>query len=297
VVDRVLINLQQEGLIAIRKPAGIFKVEPEKCRIILLCFREIKWDEASFYTTFLNAMNERLIGDNRKIEIVSGQDAVLSALEHRERAVYLTFRMNWQELSLLGGSSRPLLHVLPNFVEELPGMVSVDDAGLIETQIKYLVDKGHKRIAYFHGYRPDEFARARNMRWEAFHRFGIEYRLDMRKEYFFFTDGREEISCNAVKHMLSLSEPPTAIMLPNDSSAQTVYLELMANGITPGKEIAVMGSNNRVWGKFMIPPLTSVGFDYDIGFDRMLEMIKQAEQGEQVGTVRMPAKLAARASA
>jgi hypothetical protein len=47
----------------------------------------------------------------------------------------------------------------------------------------------------------------------------------------------------------------------------------------------------------MIPPLTSVGFDYDIGFDRMLEMIKQAEQGEQVGTVRMPAKLAARASA
>lgn len=297
VVDRVLIQLQQEGLLEVRKPAGIFKAEPVKSKIVILCFKPLWRDETSFYTYFMNTMNYHLINDNRKIEIVCGKDAVVSALESSERMIYLTFGMKWQEYSLLCNCPKPILHVLPDFIDNLPNMVSVDDEELIRSQIEYLTVKGFRRIGYLHNYIPGKFARPRNCRWEAFHRFGLEFHLDMRPEYFYHVANDPTMLKQGVKTMLELHEPPEAFILPNDGLARYAYEAIFESGLTPGKEIAVMGTNNRVWGNFLIPPLTSAGFDLDAGFIHMLEIITGMEQDKSPEPVIFPVKISPRASA
>ncbi len=111
----------------------------------------------------------------------------------------------------------------------------------------------HRRIAFITGPAQsfDSVERLRGYKY-ALERHGIKFdsvlvcRGDFTKE-----SGKK-----AVEHCLK--NGATAIFAANDEMALGVIEELERIGITPGKEIAVVGFDDVFWSRYIHPPLTTV---------------------------------------
>jgi LacI family transcriptional regulator len=64
-------------------------------------------------------------------------------------------------------------------------------------------------------------------------------------------------SSAATEVFLSLPEPPTCIFYPDDYAALGGIRELNSHGLTPGKDISIVGYDGIALTSMMIPPLTT----------------------------------------
>ena len=65
-----------------------------------------------------------------------------------------------------------------------------------------------------------------------------------------------------IADILNAESYPTAFLLGSDKLVPGVYDGIQKAGLTPGKEISVLGTDNRQWAEYTSPPLASVGFDF-----------------------------------
>ena len=126
-------------------------------------------------------------------------------------------------------------------------------AGINEL-LEYVISMGHKKIAMIHG----EKTWVTDERIQAFNKVCKAHGIDVPAEYFAEGLYHDPVTSSAATEVfLSLSEPPTCIFYPDDYAALGGIRELTSRGLTPGKDISIVGYDGIALTSMMIPPLTT----------------------------------------
>ncbi|MGE5613408.1 MAG: LacI family DNA-binding transcriptional regulator [Bacillota bacterium] len=154
--------------------------------------------------------------------------------------------------------------------------VCIDNEKATYDTVKYLVELGHKKIAIMNGNYPERiYERER----ENGYLDALEYfKIPFREEYRVICDYDYKSAYENAGKLMSLKEPPTAILALSDERAAGVIKYLVENGYTPGVDVDVVGFDNTVISEVTIPDITTVAQPrFEIGqaaADLLIEQIK-----------------------
>ena len=132
--------------------------------------------------------------------------------------------------------------------------VMSDYSAGINELLEYVISMGHKKIAMIHG----EKTWVTDERIQAFNKVCKAHGIDVPAEYFAEGLYHDSVTSSAATEVfLSLPEPPTCIFYPDDYAALGGIRELTSRGLTPGKDISIVGYDGIALTSMMIPPLTT----------------------------------------
>lgn len=137
--------------------------------------------------------------------------------------------------------------------------------------IRYLLTKGHERIAVIAGH-PHSYPTAQRL-------LGIQMALQqaglaLPQEYIQYGNWEYESGKEQTGKLLKLNPLPTAIFAMNDLMAAGCMAELMSAGLRIPDDIAVVGFDNREIAAYLQPSLTTVALPTnEIGTEAALRII------------------------
>ena len=158
-----------------------------------------------------------------------------------------------------------------------------DEASVVVDAVQYLAALGHARIAHVTGV--SDFVHTRQ-RSGAFERATTELALQADT---IETDYSAEQGARATRKLLSLPEPPTAIVFDSDLLAVTGLGVAQRMGFSVPDDVSIVGWDDSLISQVVHPPLTAITRDI-IGFGvdaaRQLLAAIDGEATEDVETVR-----------
>ena len=187
---------------------------------------------------------------------------------------------------------------LPAVLMNCPGgtgpSISIDNMGGSAAMVRHLISLGHRRIAFICG--PERNSDA----WERLR----GYRSEMTREGVYDPgleisgDFTEEGGRESARDALTLDPRPTAIFAANDSMAIGALSALYETGLEVPVDMAVVGFDDVPIGRYVAPPLTTVGVDIAALGKRALELLLEILAGGGTTTQRetIPTRLVIRES-
>jgi DNA-binding LacI/PurR family transcriptional regulator len=138
--------------------------------------------------------------------------------------------------------------------------VDSDNAGAAVMVVDHLVGLGRRRLAVVNGIL--ESSRNAIDRWAGFQEGLKKHGLPLPPEY--VTEGRFNVETGeaCAEKLLSLPQPPDAIFAINDYMAMGVVNVLKKRGMTPGREVAVVGFDDITEAAMPYYELTTVRQDF-----------------------------------
>ncbi len=174
--------------------------------------------------------------------------------------------------------------------------VDNDNVGAGRLATEHLLRKGHRRIAYIGGPRGLFVCEDR---YKGYRQALEEAGVCGEPELVAWGDFSEEHGYRAMSRMLSLPEPPTAVVAVDDVVAMGALRAGKDRGILIGERLAVIGFNDSPFCQYMDPPLSSVAVDIralaQIATDVLIRLIEGREVAQRRYIV--PCHLVERASA
>jgi len=162
--------------------------------------------------------------------------------------------------------------------EEAPNVL-IDNEEVIRTQLDFLMNLGHRRIAYLHNIREHEWIRDLCMRREAFVRQSLRNGLPLNPDWIQF-GGYDSDTCRAaMKKILDGGERPTAV-ISQDHHLPGIYQELHEHGIVPGKEFSVLGTDNLSISRIVAPQASSLEISRPTAAAAAIEALEKTIRGE-----------------
>jgi DNA-binding LacI/PurR family transcriptional regulator len=119
----------------------------------------------------------------------------------------------------------------------------------------HLLNLGHRRIAYIgdqYGYQSDVERHA------GYAKALDEAKITLREDFSVRGDGKAEAAVRATNGLLSLSQPPTAIVCYNDMTALGAMRAIRMHGFSIPEDISVVGFDDLFVSAYTEPPLTTV---------------------------------------
>jgi len=162
--------------------------------------------------------------------------------------------------------------------------IAINVKGGMEQAIKYLADLNHKRIGYIGGFAGLTISKHRV---DAFIKAIKRAGLDLYPEYIKVGDYRVTGGTVAMSELLSLRNPPTAVLTANDLTAIGAMRAAMGNNVSIPGDISIVGFDDIDMSDIIHPPLTTLRLsraDLAQAFFKALERFKDAphRQGEQL---------------
>lgn len=171
--------------------------------------------------------------------------------------------------------------------------ISIDNTLAAYKATKYLLELGHKRIAFISGRadQPDAFARRRGYEL-ALEESGI----DLIKELVVEGNFRRQSGILAMEALLSRGVSFSAVFAANDQMAYGARLGLYRRGIRVPDDLSLMGFDDEPAASFMIPPLTTVRQPaVELGLEAA-KIILARLKGETVSIPKLEAEVVVRES-
>lgn len=304
VVERVLNQLKDEGLITVRPKSGSFRSEPHTLPINLV-YRHNPSDleRRGYYNDFMSQLITAMAGNGHAVRLhaAADRDALVEVLDkcRNTSSRLMTFGMNWKDLDLTQNRSQvqfTAVHVLPNFVEEVPASLVMDDQEIMRLTLDHLHERGHRRIAYFHRYSDQFWSRAEHTRHLAFHEHATRLGIQPQPQGLQFVGREREFLDRAFGLAFSDPRPPSAIVMGDENQIKSVYRNLRERRLEPGRDVAVIGVNDSVWCEFVEPELSSIRISTAQGARLVARILDQLEAGEDPGIHYLEPELIVRAS-
>ncbi|MEH7444472.1 LacI family DNA-binding transcriptional regulator [Bacillus sp. JJ1122] len=160
---------------------------------------------------------------------------------------------------------------------------------------EHLIQLGHDRIGFIGGNLDLVVTVERLLGYEkALRNSGISL-ID---EYIVNDEFLRESGQDAVKVLLSLEKPPTAMVVADDLMALGVLNKLDEMGISVPDDISIVSFNNVLIAEMARPPLTSVDINiFDLGYQATKSLIQKIENpGEPIKRIIVPFKIVPRFS-
>jgi LacI family transcriptional regulator len=163
---------------------------------------------------------------------------------------------------------------------EVPGMPDVRTVVLnLETGIQEVVNalaaNGHQRVAFV-GSRPEDDG------LPLFARYMAEQGLVLPDSHIFIAGRTVEDGARALRHLMRLETPPTAIFARTDLLAVGVIRAAHHLGIRIPEQLSVIGHDDIRVAELMEPPLTTVRIDYNLlgeqAAETMFHLIETPEE-------------------
>jgi DNA-binding LacI/PurR family transcriptional regulator len=154
--------------------------------------------------------------------------------------------------------------------------VTYDDEGAAFGATKYLIEKGHRRIAHIEG---DVRQAAARDRLAGYRRALAEANVPNDADLEQGGSWVPSDASAATERLLQMPDPPTAIFAANDELALNAIEVLRWHGHRIPDDVAVVGFDDVPLAQELIPPLTTVRIPFaDLGrraADLLVHMIKQ----------------------
>ncbi len=259
------------------------------------------------------------VDDSFSIQVMKGVNRAITALDY-DLIIYTSGSIKKQSaaqreqyfVSLLNGSitdgliivtptatsfstAAPVVAVDPNTVcPDCLAVIATNHAGAVAA-MEYLIDLGHRRIGFIGG-RPDLQCAQRRLQGYKDALRGARIALD--PDLVAVGDFTTERGRECAWQLLSLPEPPTAILAANDQSAIGAIEAAREMGLRVPEDLSVVGFDNIPEAVYVNPALTTV----DQFIDRMgyvaVEMLIALVQGEPLESdlYKVPTELVVRAS-
>lgn len=136
--------------------------------------------------------------------------------------------------------------------------VDNDNIGAAHMATTYLIRKGYQRIAYLSGPRGLFVCEDRHQGYQqALQEAGLPYQPEM----VIWGDFSEAHGYRAMCRLLSLPEPPTAVVAVDDLVAIGALRAAKEQGVDVPGQLAIVGFNDSPFCQYVDPPLTSVAVD------------------------------------
>ncbi|MEP6651510.1 MAG: LacI family DNA-binding transcriptional regulator [Lapillicoccus sp.] len=144
-----------------------------------------------------------------------------------------------------------------------PGSVMIDDRAAARAATDYLLTRGHRRIGLINGLRTSLTARLREEGYrEALHAADVRV-LANRITHHGYTVSS---AAPAVEQVMSLKQPPTALVVANVNAAMGVLTHARQLGFRVPADLSVIGIHDAWPTDHTGPPLTTVRMPlYDLG--------------------------------
>ena len=134
-----------------------------------------------------------------------------------------------------------------------PAVLSDNMRGL-ETLVRYVYGKGHRRIAYIHGNR----TAVTENRLTGFYRACEALGLDIPNEYITECEYHEPVSCyKATKRLLALPKRPSCILFSDDYAYIGGINAIYEEGLRVPDDISIVGYDGIHMAKMVSPRLTT----------------------------------------
>jgi len=178
---------------------------------------------------------------------------------------------------------------------ELP-TVHIDNLTSAFEAVNYLTQMGHKRIAQISG--PEEAALCQ-FRFQGYQQALRRAGQTMNAAYCINSDFSFEGGAKALKKLLSLPEPPTAIFCHNDMMAIGAIQQAKKLGLRIPQDLSIVGFDDIQFSQYCDPPLTTISQPrYEIGRQAMLMMLELLKGRDvRAGSRLLETKLVIRNSA
>jgi len=136
--------------------------------------------------------------------------------------------------------------------------ISSDNVGGICNMVKYLIEMGHKKIAYIHG----DVNTVTNIRLDGFRKTMEGYGLKVPQEYILPSSFRDmEKAAYYTESLLRLPEPPSCIIYSDDYAAIGGMNIIHARGLSIPDDISVVGYDGINLVSKYEPRLTTIKQD------------------------------------
>ena len=158
-----------------------------------------------------------------------------------------------------------------------------DEAAVVTEAVRYLSALGHARVAHITGV--GQFVHTQQ-RVDAFHRAVRESGLESETVE---TDYSAESGARATRNLLSLPEPPTAILFDSDLLAVTGLGVAQQMGFAVPDDLSIVGWDDSLISQVVHPPLTAITRDitsYGVTAARHLLDAIEGRAGGDVETTR-----------
>lgn len=187
--------------------------------------------------------------------------------------------------------------VCVSLARHLFGSVSVlvDNAGVVQDATSYLIELGHRKIAYISG---PELLTTTGLRLEGYRAAMTAHGLEVNPQFILTGDYKYESGLAAARTIITLPERPTAIMASNDLMAIGCLVGLRELGCCVPEDMSLIGIDDIATAQFVEPPLTTVSLPlYELGA-RGMECISKLRNGEPVpeDVITLPHHLVVRRS-
>ncbi len=173
--------------------------------------------------------------------------------------------------------------------------IFIDHAEGMRAAVRHLATLGHKRIAFLHGY---SFIYQTQDKLEAFRRALEEQNLPLCKEYIVDAgEFNEHGGLVGMKRLLSLAEPPTAVIATNDLMAAGALQAILRLGYSVPEDFSIVGFDDSFITDLTEPHISSVHYDYAAYAEKLISTALSAIAGRPCArTVVLPTSLTVKES-
>lgn len=241
-----------------------------KTNTILLCaFIKEQEKLSAFYGELVNRLLAAISQEGYYLQIVvkgeffnghplDKREALLNIAHNRlfEGLIILShWPIHYSEVSDLVKENFPFVIVNQRVEGEGVSYVDIDHYGGAREAVKYLIEKGHRRIAHLRGPREHRHAEER---YRAYVDTLLDFGIPLKKEYVVEGNFRRISGREAMEKLLQVSPLPTAIFVANDKMAIGALQVAKERGIKVHDDIAIIGFDGIEAVKYTEPPLPTV---------------------------------------
>ncbi|QIZ06676.1 LacI family transcriptional regulator [Priestia megaterium] len=179
-------------------------------------------------------------------------------------------------------------------VEEITH-VDNDNVRAMREATEYLIDHGHRKIAFIGG-NPELMVTVDRL--NGYRQALKKANIPIKNEYILHEEFLREGGQEAVSELMALEQRPTSLVVVDDLMALGVLSTLDELGIRVPEEISVVSFNNVLLAEMSKPPLTSMDINiFDLGYQASWSLIQKIEnRTEPTKRIIIPHKLVERLS-
>ena len=240
------------------------------------------------YNLLLFKTNGRFTSNNSELQLPIGQ-------QNTDGLLVFDDSLSDDRLLRLYNRNLPvvLLHRLPPQGTDIPSVTFQNKRGAREL-VEYLLQCGHRRIAFLAGPEGNEDSYCREQGYEeALAAHQIEYDPDLIKIGGFLARDSE----TAVTEWLEAGTKIDAIFAGDDESARGALIAIKNAGLRVPEDIALVGFDDDILAPYLQPPLTTVRAPIEkAGRIATQQLIQLIETGVAPDLTLLPTKLVIRES-
>jgi LacI family transcriptional regulator len=197
-------------------------------------------------------------------------------------------------LTKLSSMNVPLV-LLDRDTEEINAPhVRADGREAIQQLVSYLIELGHEQLAIISG--PLTISSGKE-RLTTFLQSAKDSRVPVPNQYVKIGDFRRRSGLKAMRELLALSKPPTAVFVANNLMTLGALQAIKAVGSKVPEDISLASFDDVAWFEFLDPPLTAIAQPTEeLGSAAARMLLEMAEGGKRPKSLIMQAELLIRNS-